>query len=55
MSILFYIFAIKNNHQIIILDENHTTKFIKKSIKNFKPINLFYIEIKKNFLKRKIY
>ena len=51
MSILFYIFAIKNNHQIIILDENHTTKFIKKSIKNFKPNYIFYPRSKKFFFK----
>ena len=53
MSILFYIFAIKNNHQIIILDENHTTKFIKKSIKNFKPNYIFYPRSKKIFFKKK--
>ena len=54
ISIIFYIFAIKHNCQIIILDENHTTEFIKESIKNFKPNYIFYPKSKKLILKKNL-
>ena len=53
IPIIFYIFAIKYNCQIIILDENHTNEFIKKTIKNFKPNYIFYPRSKKKILKKK--
>ena len=53
IPIIFYIFAIKNKCQIIILDENHSSEFIKKSIKNFKPNYIFYPKKKKLLLKKK--
>ena len=53
ISIIFYIFAIKNNCQIIILDENHETEFIIKTIKDFKPNYIFYPKSKDISLKKK--
>ena len=46
-SIIFYIFAIKHDCKIIILDENHSENFIKKTIFKFKPNFIFFPKIKK--------
>jgi long-chain acyl-CoA synthetase len=47
ISIIFYIFAIKHDCKIIILDENHSENFIKKTILKFKPNFIFFPKIKK--------
>ncbi len=47
LSIIFYVFSIKHNCKIIILDKNHSNRFIKDTIKKFKPNFIFYPNQKK--------
>ena len=47
LSIIFYIFSIKHNCKIIILDKNHSIKFIKDTAKKFQPNFIFYPNQKK--------
>ncbi len=53
MSIIFYIFSIRYNCKIIILDENHSYDFIKDTIKKFKPNFIFFPTQKKILLNEK--